>query len=297
MNAKGAIKHGKKDKRQYGDLINEQRVAFNNYFRKIREKNSTKDVASKREKTWQEFWAQYYGIEKYLRMTCKLASSKRLLLLDLGCGDGKYSRLLYSLNKNINITAVDISEEALKRAKSNLVGTGARLIKGDMGNLPFSANSFDVLLIIDALHHYPHFSQVIKEAHRVLRKNGYMLIAEPLKDNVFANFAIRVWDWMPKYIKHKFLSNTQTYDKIRSFRFSFKELDYVLNQYNFHVVSLTHRGLFLFVINWFCAIITLGKKLFPVGLLLLLYKIEKKLLSTPLRVFAGDIVVIIKKQS
>jgi len=45
--------------------------------------------------------------------------------------------------------------------------------------MPFAANSVGCLCMIDAMHHIPDSEQFLKEAARVLAKNGKMLMIEP----------------------------------------------------------------------------------------------------------------------
>ena len=46
-------------------------------------------------------------------------------------------------------------------------------------DLPFPDNSFDVVLIKDALHHIPEYEKCLLEIHRVLRPSGQLSICEP----------------------------------------------------------------------------------------------------------------------
>lgn len=118
----------KMNENQYRDLVDEQRIGFNNYFRKKRDMENNIS-----ERSWQKFWARYYGIEKQLQMISRMAPFDHALSLDLGCGTGEYSCLLYSFNSNTNIIAIDISQEAIKRAYSKLIGTGnAKFVNGDI---------------------------------------------------------------------------------------------------------------------------------------------------------------------
>jgi SAM-dependent methyltransferase len=49
----------------------------------------------------------------------------------------------------------------------------------DAINLPFSNNSLDAIVMTDVLHHIPTPSNFFKEASRVLKKNGEILLIEP----------------------------------------------------------------------------------------------------------------------
>ena len=66
-------------------------------------------------------------------------------VLDLGCG---YGRNYIAFNeKGCKAYGLDLSEEALSHAKKSLGGNGTsiRLVKGDIGSLPFRDGSFDTV--------------------------------------------------------------------------------------------------------------------------------------------------------
>lgn len=48
------------------------------------------------------------------------------------------------------------------------------------GRIPFGHSSFDLITCFATLHHIPNVSYVMKEAFRVLRRSGYMLVREPI---------------------------------------------------------------------------------------------------------------------
>lgn len=48
------------------------------------------------------------------------------------------------------------------------------------GALPFDAGTFDLILCLGVLHHIPNVSAVLGELRRVLRRDGYALIREPI---------------------------------------------------------------------------------------------------------------------
>jgi len=48
------------------------------------------------------------------------------------------------------------------------------------GKIPFKENSFDLITCFGVLHHIPNISFVFKELTRILKKDGYLLIREPI---------------------------------------------------------------------------------------------------------------------
>ncbi|MFH8093007.1 MAG: class I SAM-dependent methyltransferase [Candidatus Aenigmatarchaeota archaeon] len=98
------------------------------------------------------------------------------VVLDVGCGSGRFIRLLSSLVKEIH--GIDISEEALKIAK-NMKIKNASLKKGSALKIPYGNNFFDKVICIDVIEHIRDDEKVLKEIKRVLKKGGEGIIYFP----------------------------------------------------------------------------------------------------------------------
>lgn len=48
------------------------------------------------------------------------------------------------------------------------------------GDMPFDANSLDLITCFGVLHHIPNVSKIVKEFYRVLKPGGYALVREPV---------------------------------------------------------------------------------------------------------------------
>ena len=59
------------------------------------------------------------------------------------------------------------------------LGKGSDIRLGDSEELPWKDNSFDVVMCIDAFHHYPYPQKALREMHRVIRPEGHLIIADP----------------------------------------------------------------------------------------------------------------------
>ncbi len=100
------------------------------------------------------------------------------LILDLGAGSCWCSDWLERLN--LSTVSVDISIDMLRLGQQRMrSGVDARLITGDLEQLPFAAGSFDKAVCLNALHHVPRLDLAIKEIHRVLNDTGMVLFSEP----------------------------------------------------------------------------------------------------------------------
>ena len=103
----------------------------------------------------------------------------RYRVADLGCGEGMLS--IEASRWASKVTAVDLSPEALKRAKSMAKEKGARNIvwrRGDIEDLPLESGSIDVALLSQALHHAKEPPRAIREAGRILTPGGTLLLLD-----------------------------------------------------------------------------------------------------------------------
>ena len=91
-------------------------------------------------------------------------------LLDIGCGGGFLSNSL--IKKGVQVTGIDISEDAINTAKHYDTTKRVHYLKGDAYNLPFLDNSFDFVCAMDFLEHVNNPEKVIQEASRVLKPGG-----------------------------------------------------------------------------------------------------------------------------
>lgn len=94
-------------------------------------------------------------------------------VLELGCGDGKTLSSLVS--RGFKVTGIDIAPSAVVLAREK-VGRNAKLIVGDVCDLPFAANSFDAVVCVHVLDHLTAKERkiAVKEITRVLKKSGVL---------------------------------------------------------------------------------------------------------------------------
>jgi len=96
-------------------------------------------------------------------------------LLDLGGGTGQ---LLDYLPENVKVTLVDSSEEMLVRAKRKERKQKVKYINARGDNLPLPDDTFDYIVVADALHHFTKVDETIRELKRVLKPGGKLYIME-----------------------------------------------------------------------------------------------------------------------
>ena len=97
-------------------------------------------------------------------------------ILDLGCGDGLFARILFK-DKNLEIIGCDVSRECVAKAKSCGVYKSVNIADGH--HLLYKNNSFATVLANCVLEHIPEDEMVLKEVSRVLRKGGKFIFTVP----------------------------------------------------------------------------------------------------------------------
>lgn len=107
-----------------------------------------------------------------------------LVVADLGAGEGLLSELLARRVKKV--IAVDNSEKIVEFGKAKAKKNGLKNLEfrqGDLQNPPIDANSVDLVILSQALHHAEIPAESIVAAHKILKRGGQILILDLLKHN------------------------------------------------------------------------------------------------------------------
>lgn len=101
--------------------------------------------------------------------------SRKGLILDLGCGTGRYTS--FFLERNCEVVAADISYEMLLKTKERITKlNNVLLVQADAGWLPFKENIFDTIIaIFGALNHTPRYKFAIKRLYDSLKPGGILI--------------------------------------------------------------------------------------------------------------------------
>jgi ubiquinone/menaquinone biosynthesis C-methylase UbiE len=103
-------------------------------------------------------------------------------VLDVGTGSGGFISILEKTFPHARITAIDPHRESLETARSN--HPGLTFLEMEAGQLDFDDNAFDVVSLSKVLHHLPKIKKALKEIRRVVKPGGYIIINEPISDNL-----------------------------------------------------------------------------------------------------------------
>jgi SAM-dependent methyltransferase len=115
-------------------------------------------------------------------------------VVDIGCGAGALVRELSA--RGASVVGVEISEGQLAAATGAGAGAGARYRIGRAERLPLDDASVDLAVFMRSLHHVPtpELMQALREARRVVRRDGAVYVAEPLAEGDYFELASLVED-------------------------------------------------------------------------------------------------------
>jgi ubiquinone/menaquinone biosynthesis C-methylase UbiE len=104
-------------------------------------------------------------------------------VLDCGCGTGDLTRELVGLARRV--VALDLSEAMLAEGQRSTPAEAPVIWVASPGEqLPFCDQVFDAVCFRGALHHMANEEAALREAHRVLRSGGTLVMSEPNDDSL-----------------------------------------------------------------------------------------------------------------
>lgn len=144
-----------------------------------------------------------------------LPVKKDCALLDLATGSGDQLLVLCKKIHPKRAVGVDISPEMIKLASKKLAPyqSFCSLHVGDMLNLPYPDNSFDLITISFGMRNVPDPSLLLKEIGRLLRPKGHVAILElTTPDHPFLKKLHQLYlhSYLPRV--GKLFSGSQAYD-------------------------------------------------------------------------------------
>lgn len=101
-------------------------------------------------------------------------------LVDIGAGTGLFSVALLNEFKCKNVYACDLSDLMIDWMKENIVSKYPEIIpiKSDEVSVPVPDNIGDLVIMINLHHELDNPELILKDAHRVLKKSGKILIID-----------------------------------------------------------------------------------------------------------------------
>jgi SAM-dependent methyltransferase len=129
---------------------------------------------------------QHYNLPAFLALLPEAGSGT----LDLGCGEGRLSRVL--AKRGHRVVGADAAPTIVRFAAAHQ--EAEPVVGGDAAALPFRDESFDLVVAYMCLHDIDAMPEAVAEAARVLRPGGRLGIAIPHPLNSAGGFQGRADD-------------------------------------------------------------------------------------------------------
>ena len=94
-------------------------------------------------------------------------------VLELATGTGLIAK--HIVNSADHIEATDASQEMIEQAKQGVKSAKLYFSVQDMFHLPYADQSFDVVIVVNALHIVPEPEKALSEIRRVLEDDGVLV--------------------------------------------------------------------------------------------------------------------------
>ncbi len=123
-----------------------------------------------------------------LRLIERAAEAAGRSVLDIGCGTGCLAVPL--AKRAARTVGIDLSAEHVAMLRDYALESGVSVegVVGSGAELPFPDDSFEVVLLASVVHLVPEPGPLLREAERVCRPDGRLVVAGP-------------WRWHPKASK------------------------------------------------------------------------------------------------
>lgn len=178
----------------------------------------------------------YFGYKNYLNEKKEITETfkKRLKviesykskgrILDIGCALGFFLELAKS--HGWETYGTEVSDSAYMHVKKN---KGIKAFHGDLKKARFKNKFFDVVTMFDVIEHLTNPKGYLKEAKRILKKGGLLVINTPNSGSLAAKVLGKNWLEYKRVREHNYF-------------FSHKTLEKMLKQEGFKVLRIESAG-------------------------------------------------------
>lgn len=148
-----------------------------------------------------------------------IKDKENLHVLDVGCGYGEQDfHWMKSLHPSCRITAVDIADRQIQKAKEKLEDCHWKdrltFEKADACLLPYKENTFTHIFSLESAFHYPKREQFFKDTHRLLQEKGTFVICDIMlqdsyKDSIFTRSLLKFFSDILTIPKENLISTSE----------------------------------------------------------------------------------------
>ncbi|MEN7982448.1 MAG: methyltransferase domain-containing protein [Nanoarchaeota archaeon] len=156
--------------------------------------------------------------KKWIKKVIPYIQGKKILEISFGTGYlmSKYSK------SNLEVYGIDYNQKMVDITSKKLISKNikAKLVQGNVEQLPYKDNTFDTIINTMAFSGYPNGDKALSEMKRVLKKDGKLLLVDfdfPEDRNIFGYSIVKLWEKLGdimKDINHHLRKNNFEYQDI-----------------------------------------------------------------------------------
>ena len=136
----------------------------------------------------------------------KKTLNRDMTVLELACGTGLVSERIAGSVKMLEAT--DFSEDMIREAKEKAHSCRLHFSVQDATNLPYAPETFDAVIISNALHVMPSPDKALSEIARVLKSNGILIAPTfTMADTFLGKMQMRIMELSGFKVFHKWSSD------------------------------------------------------------------------------------------
>ena len=165
---------------------------------------------------WENYFGSIFRIDSFLRgryqvvihLLKKAGITKSSRVLEVGCGDGALSGLIYK-KYACDLTGVEPSPEGIRfsREMFEKYNFKASFEVSEGYRFDYPDSNFDIIVLADVIEHLQHPDLMLAELQRLLKPDGHIVITTPVRSNEYPEDKMHVREFFP----HELISLCRDY--------------------------------------------------------------------------------------
>jgi ubiquinone/menaquinone biosynthesis C-methylase UbiE len=155
---------------------------------------------------WKNYFGNIFAIDSFLRgrydivihLLKRSGITNTSSVLEVGCGDGALSGLIYKTFR-CNLTGVEPASEGVRfsREMFSFYGFKGTFEVSEGYSFSYPDNHFDFVVLADVIEHLQHPDLMLREIKRVLKKGGKLIVTTPIRTSEYPEDAMHVQEFYP----------------------------------------------------------------------------------------------------